>query len=118
MRNNMLFARFVSLIVAVFFIYQGILVFLQGDVIFAIVWLLICSTILISSVKSLYQGIKTIRFHRRSEGEEAFSDSQESSWNVSFQEKSRLVKLEDLYRNHLITREEYEEKRKEILKRL
>lgn len=105
MKNNR-FSMYVSIIVTILFLTIGIRVFLHGSYLFAVIWILITASI-------LYQNILMIRKNRQRDDSCFYEQNQQSS--SSSIEKERLQKLEDLYRSGLISREEYDKKREDII---
>ena len=97
----------VMLAVEVFFIYQGIRILLQGQYAFAILWLLICSLPFIKSIQSF------IYYLRNGVMKQPMDETNQNS--CPSLEQQRLRKVEALYNQGLLTREEYEAKRKEII---
>lgn len=83
----------------------------QGIAPFVIIWLLITGTFLVRSIQGLVSIIRS---------KKQVSDDMEENLESPHQErlsmeKQRLMKLEDLYHSGLISKAEYEEKRKEII---
>lgn len=103
--------RVLALIVALFFVAEGISMLRQGIAPFAIVWLLITGTFLVRSI----QGLVSIIHSKKQVSDDMEENLESSHQECLSMEKQRLMKLEDLYRSGLITKAEYEEKRKEII---
>lgn len=103
--------RVLALIVALFFVAEGISMLRQGIAPFAIVWLLITGTFLVRSI----QGLVSIIRSKKQVSDDIEENLESSHQERLSMEKQRLLKLEDLYRSGLITKAEYEEKRKEII---
>lgn len=107
--------RVLALIVSLFFVAEGISMLRQGIAPFAIIWLLITGTFLVRSIQELVSIIRSKK--QISDDMEENLESSHHQERLSM-EKQRLMKLEDLYHSGLISKAEYEEKRKEIIEEL
>lgn len=106
--------RVLALIVSLFFVAEGISMLKQGIAPFAIIWLLITGTFLVRSIQGLVSIIRS-----KKQVSDDMEENLESPYHERLSmEKQRLMKLEDLYHSGLISRAEYEEKRKEIIEEL
>lgn len=107
------------LLVESLFVYQGIKIFLQGQYFFAIVWIILCGMPLLNSLKALFAYIKDGVITRRIDRETCFQAKDEfdvyGHRTQASYEKQRLRKVEELYRDGLLSKAEYEEKRKDII---
>lgn len=111
MQRFSIWSYIVSILVGLFFVANGITTMLAGQYIFSIIWLILTGTFLFRSIQGLVQEL-----HKRKQTNEFESSSYTSAQAPTFVEKQRLEKLEQLYQSGLISKEEYEEKRKSIIK--
>lgn len=80
---------------------------------------IICLIPIIIIVNSIRNIAKIIKKRRMGIDDSNWEDAEEyDAKATSSDEKQRLLKLEDLYHANLISKQEYEEKRREILRNL
>lgn len=111
--KNSKWGLFISLIVSVCFILVGVKVFIQGNYLFAIVWILISGTSFVNCIKGLFNHNSYSNIDQtfvNHEMEDVYGHRTQASYA-----KQRLMELEDLYRSGLLTKEEYDTKRKDII---
>lgn len=120
MRRDSYWAQIVSLIVSLVFVYFGIQILLDGNYAFALIWLLLTGTTAVNQLRSFISSIRNGVVHARVE--DAIGDVDEvdvyGHRTAASYEKERLRKVEELYRDGLLTKEEYENKRAEIIDNL
>lgn len=115
MRRQGIGAQIIMVIVAIFFVVNGIPVLLDGQYFFALVWFLLTGLFLVQAIRQLFSTLQQCHKERADFEEDDVIDE---SGHMESDIKKRLLKLDDLYRSQLITKEEYEQKRKEILQKL
>lgn len=117
MRRNGYWTQILGLIVSLVFLYFGIQIALDGNYAFALIWILLTGTTAVQQLRtfiaSLKNGVADARIHDIV-GDEDEVDVYGHRTSASY-EKQRLRKIEELYRDGLLTREEYEKKRAEII---
>lgn len=109
---NSIFVIIFSLV----FLYQGY-VFMQEENM--ILGLLLCISILFMIASSIYRIYRVIKA-RKNRNDEGAQDNNEDDGHhtAASYEKQQLRKLESLHQRKLISKEEYEAKRKEIISHL
>lgn len=120
MKRNSYWSQIVTLIVNLVFVYFGIQILLEGNYAFALMWLLITGTSAVNQLRlfisSIRNGIVDARVNDTI-GDIDEVDVYGHRTSASY-EKERLRKVEELYRDGLLTKEEYETKRAEIIDNL
>ncbi len=109
-----LWGNIIAIIFCLPFLYQCYFIVKEDGNYMGFVICLIPMIIMGNSIRNMYRIIK-----RRRMGIDDFEAVDDFDHHfVASNEKQRLRKLEDLYQSHLISKEEYEEKRKEIIRNL
>ena len=124
-RNMARLAMLPFLIVSIFFVIIGITVIIPAAGLFGIMWTLVAACFVVIAVVQMVR--KNGPAHRVGYDVEtdldrsivgAMEDIVEEAESPSESAQERLTQLRELYEQRLITREEYDAKRQEILKEL
>lgn len=124
-RNMARLAMLPFLIVSIFFVIIGITVLIPSAGLFGIMWTLVAACFVVIAVVQMVR--KNGPAHRVGYDVEtdldrsivgAMEDIVEEAESPSESAQERLTQLRELYEQRLITREEYDAKRQEILKEL
>lgn len=110
---------FMFIVVATMFF--NVIVMNQGEITFPdILGIIVMLFIMIMTLRNILRFLKArfmgYEYFEEKAGTEAHDEFGQRT--AASYEKEQLRKLEDLYRSNLISKEEYEEKRKEIIKNL
>ena len=106
-----------SLVVGVIFCLLGVFIVIPTFGVFGLFWTLISAGITVVNAMPLFSGEDRDLYHTMTIEEDSGYDSPAAD-TQSDDAAARLEKLKELYDRRLITAEEYESKREEILRRL
>ena len=107
-----------SLVVGVIFCLFGIFIAIPNFGLFGLFWTLISAGITVVNAMPLFSGEERDVYHTMTIEDEGGYDDSIAADTESDDAAARLEKLKELYDRRLITTEEYESKREEILRRL
>ncbi len=107
-----------SLVVGVIFCLLGVFIVIPTFGVFGLFWTLISAGITVVNAMPLFSGEDRDLYHTMTIEEDSGGYDSPAADTQSDDAAARLEKLKELYDRRLITTEEYESKREEILRRL